>query len=153
ANATGPERQKAKVVNLLVIEGEDQVMLKVTVAEVQRSALKQLGINLGAQITSGNLSLNLLTENALPLTAAQGLGTLPLAVVVLVGGSSTSCPAGELCLFNKGPGAANTSFGNSGAAGFYSPGSSTVAYAIRALERHGLVRTLAEPNLTAVSGE
>ena len=31
-------------------------MLKVTVAEVQRSLLKQFGINLGAVINSGNFS-------------------------------------------------------------------------------------------------
>ena len=53
-------------------------MLKVTVAEVQRSLLKQFGINLGAVINSGNFSTALLTENALPLTAAAGLGKLPL---------------------------------------------------------------------------
>ena len=53
-------------------------MLKVTVAEVQRSILKQFGINLGALINSGNFSTAILTENALPLTAAAGLGTLPI---------------------------------------------------------------------------
>ena len=31
-------------------------MLKVTVAEVQRSLLKQFGINIGAAINSGNFS-------------------------------------------------------------------------------------------------
>jgi pilus assembly protein CpaC len=36
----------AKIVNLLTIEGEDQVMLRVVMAEVQRSLMKQLGINL-----------------------------------------------------------------------------------------------------------
>ena len=45
-------------------------MLKVTVAEVQRTLLKQFGINLGAAINSGNFSTKLLTENAFPLTAA-----------------------------------------------------------------------------------
>ena len=44
------------VINLLTVEGEEQVMLKVTVAEVQRSLLKQFGINLGAAINSGNFS-------------------------------------------------------------------------------------------------
>ena len=66
------------VINLLTIEGEEQVMLKVTVAEVQRSLLKQFGINIGAVVNSGNFATALLTENALPLTAAAGLGTLPL---------------------------------------------------------------------------
>ncbi|MCL6705974.1 type II and III secretion system protein family protein [Pseudomonas sp. R2.Fl] len=39
------ERQVSQIVNLLTIEGEDQVTLKVTVAEVSRQVLKQLGIN------------------------------------------------------------------------------------------------------------
>ena len=38
------------VINLLKVDGEEQVMLKVTVAEVQRSVLKQFGITLGAAI-------------------------------------------------------------------------------------------------------
>ena len=64
--------QTKLVINLLTVEGEEQVMLKVTVAEVQRSILKQLGVNLGAAIASGNFATTLLTENALPLTAAAG---------------------------------------------------------------------------------
>src|SRR4051794_23798809 len=40
----GPE----KVVNSIVVRGRDQVMLKVTVAEVQRNVVKQMGIDLGA---------------------------------------------------------------------------------------------------------
>ena len=50
------------VINLLAIEGEEQVMLKVTVAEVQRSILKQFGINLGALIQSGNFSTAILAR-------------------------------------------------------------------------------------------
>jgi pilus assembly protein CpaC len=38
-------RQKSKIVNLLKIDGEDQVTLKVTIAEVSRQVLKQLGFN------------------------------------------------------------------------------------------------------------
>lgn len=147
-----PERVKSKVVNMLAVEGEDQVMLRVTIAEVQRSALKQLGINLGAAITSGNISMRLLTDNALPLTAAAGLGALPGVGIGL--GAAGGCPAGVPCVFGKGPGGVGTeAIGNSGAHGFYNAGSTQIAQAVRALERHGLVRTLAEPNLTAVSGE
>ena len=36
-------RQQSQIVNLLQIDGEDQVTLKLTVAEVKRSVLKQLG--------------------------------------------------------------------------------------------------------------
>ncbi|HEX2148280.1 MAG TPA: pilus assembly protein N-terminal domain-containing protein, partial [Pseudorhizobium sp.] len=38
-------RQRSAIVNLLTIAGEDQVTLKVTVAEVSRQVLKQLGLN------------------------------------------------------------------------------------------------------------
>ena len=44
-------------------------------------------------------------------------------------------------------------FGNSGLSGAFRTGDATVTHAIRALERDGLIKTLAEPNLTAVSGE
>jgi pilus assembly protein CpaC len=130
----------AKVINLLAIEGEDQVMLRVVVAEVQRSILKQMGINLGASITNGNFVTNVLTANALPLTAGAGLGSLP------VSGFSQ----GGLYNFNTGPGGG---FGNSGVSGGFDTSNTKLSHALRALERDGLVRTLAEPNLTAVSGE
>ena len=73
------------VINMLAVEAEEQVMLKVTVAEVQRSVLKQLGVNLGGAINAGNFSTTLLTENALPLTAAAGLGRLPIPGVSTAG--------------------------------------------------------------------
>jgi pilus assembly protein CpaC len=142
------------IINLLTIEGEEQVMLKVTVAEVQRSVLKQFGINVGAVISSGNFSTSVLSENALPLTAASGLGKLPIpgiGTTALAAGATVSCAtSGVLCNYNAGP---NGSFGNSGLTSTFSGGNSAVTSALRALERDGLVRTLAEPNLTAVSGE
>ena len=50
------EQAKA-VINLLGVEGEEQVMLRVVVAEVQRELLKQFGVNLAADINAGNFSL------------------------------------------------------------------------------------------------
>ncbi len=38
-----------KVVNSIVVRGRDQVMLKVTVAEVRRDIIKQMGVDLSAQ--------------------------------------------------------------------------------------------------------
>lgn len=134
-----------KVINMLAVEGEEQVQLRVTVAEVQRQLLKQLGVNIGAVINSGNFVTKVLTENALPLTAAAGLGTLPTPGIDLSDGGNV------LRNFNGGPGV--ESFGNSGIHGGWGTGKAGISHAIRALERNGLVRTLAEPNLTAVSGE
>ncbi len=134
------------IINLLVVEGEEQVMLRVTVAEVERSVLKQFGINLGALLNSGNFTWSVLSDNALPLTSAAGLGSLPTAGIL----------NNALNLFNQGPTTSNgqtTAFGNSGVGGFWQSGQQSVAGVVRALERDGLLRTLAEPNLTAVSGE
>jgi pilus assembly protein CpaC len=143
----GPQATSAKksdlVINLLSIEGEEQVMLKVTVAEVQRSILKQFGINLGALIQSGNFSTAILSQNALPLTAAAGLGNLPVPAI--------DPSTGALQLKTIVP--ATGGYQNSGADTIFKSGDSQVAAALRAMERDGLVRTLAEPNLTAVSGE
>ena len=56
-----------KVVNNLTIRGRDQVMLKVTVAEVQRDVIKQLGIDLNGSLSYGSAVLNF--NNANPFTA------------------------------------------------------------------------------------
>ena len=53
-------------------------MLRVSVAEVQRDTLKQFGINLGALVNSGNFTTAILGDNAFPLSAAAGLGILPV---------------------------------------------------------------------------
>ncbi len=50
------ERQTSQIVNLLTIEGEDQVTLKVTVAEVSRQVLKQLGFN--GRMSDGRSGIN-----------------------------------------------------------------------------------------------
>ncbi len=145
-SSSGDDPYAAKpIINLLSVEGEEQVMLRVTVAEVQRSILKQFGINIGALLNSGNFTWSVLSDNSFPLTAAAGLGSLPTAGIA----------DGALSLFNSGPttSAGTTAFGNSGVGGVYQSGNQTVAGAVRALERDGLLRTLAEPNLTAVSGE
>jgi pilus assembly protein CpaC len=136
------------VINLLSVEGEEQVMIRVTVAEVQRSILKQFGINVGALLNQGNFTTAILSENAFPLTTAAGLGTLPTAGI-----ATTGAAAGLLQLFNQGPGGAGAPFGNSGIASAWQSGNQAVNGAIRAMERDGLLKTLAEPNLTAVSGE
>ena len=104
-----------KVVNSIVVRGRDQVMLKVTVAEVARSIVKQLGIDLSGSLNYGTAVVNF--NNANPFTA----NTSPLV------------PGNAL----------TTSFGST----------PSVQATLRAMESAGVVRTLAEPNLTAISGE
>jgi pilus assembly protein CpaC len=104
-----------KVVNSIVVRGRDQVMLKVTVAEIQRSIIKQMGIDLAASLNYGTSVVKFANSN--PFTANNA----PLV-----------------------PG--------NGVQGTFGTGSSVQA-TLRAMESAGVVRTLAEPNLTTVSGE
>jgi pilus assembly protein CpaC len=103
-----------KVVNSIVVRGRDQVMLKVTLAEVRRDIIKQLGIDLNTSLNYGTAVVNF--SNANPFTA--------------FGHSLT---------------------GNTLTTSFGSPPS--VQATLRAMESAGVIRTLAEPNVTAVSGE
>jgi pilus assembly protein CpaC len=107
-----------KVVNSIVIRGRDQVMLKVSVAEVQRSVIKQLGIDLSASMNYGTAVVNF--NNTNPFTANNG---------PLVAGNGVVASA-----LNKA-------------------GVPSVTATLRAMESAGVVHTLAEPNLTAISGE
>ncbi|MFA5899662.1 MAG: type II and III secretion system protein family protein [Hyphomicrobium sp.] len=130
------------VINLLTVEGEEQVMLRVSVAEVQRTILKQFGVNVGALVNSGNFTTSVLSSNTFPLTGSS-LGSLPTSGVA----------AGTLQMFNQGSGATADAFTNSGISMGWQSGNQAVNGTLRAMERDGLLRTLAEPNLTAVSGE
>ena len=71
--AAGGVDQK-HVVNLLTIMGEEQVALKVTIAEVQRQVVKQLGINVSGIINNGGFSLGTLKAGLSPLSFGSGLG-------------------------------------------------------------------------------
>lgn len=110
----------AKIVNAITVRGRDQVMLKVVVAEVQRNVIKQLGVDLSANMNYGTAIVKF--NNTNPFTANGS---------PLVSGN-----------------AATTGFGNSG-----TPGVPSVQATVRAMESAGVMRTLAEPNLTAISGE
>jgi pilus assembly protein CpaC len=104
-----------KVVNQIVVKGRDQVLLKVTVAEVARTLIKQMGIDLSANLSYGSSVVTF--NNTNPFTA----------------NGSPLVPNNTL----------TTSFGTK----------PSVSATLRAMESAGVVRTLAEPNLTAVSGE
>src|SRR5450432_4646896 len=72
-----------KVVNSIAVRGRDQVMLKVTLAEVQRSIIKQMGIDLSASMNYGTAVVNFNNSNPFtalgrPLVADNGLGVSAL---------------------------------------------------------------------------
>jgi len=107
------------VVNMLAIIEDQQVLLQVRVAEVSRSILKELGVNL----------FDSLTDTFTTLTGAD---------LALRLGSSNPFT--------------DTPFLN-GALSFTPNSGDTLTLVINALERNGLIKTLAEPNLTTISGE
>ncbi|MFC7054022.1 type II and III secretion system protein family protein [Hansschlegelia quercus] len=118
-----------KVVNALRIEGQDQVMLKVKIVEMQREVLKQLGVDYAANGLDV-LGTKVIGATLFPFSAT---GTTPSDIVrpILQGETGT--------VANPVIGAVNSK--------------GTFGAQIQALERNGVARTLAEPTLTAISGE
>ena len=50
----------------MIVAGEDQVMLKVKVVEIQRDVIKQFGIDLSALIDAGAFAFNLASVHWVP---------------------------------------------------------------------------------------
>ena len=109
----GGAPKSGMVVNAMIIKGRDEVMIKVTIAEIQRNIAKQLGVS--SSTLTGNWG-SFVQDN--PFT---------------VNGSALT------------NGALNTvsHFG----------GAWSLAQSLVAFERQGVAHTLAEPTVTAVSGE
>jgi pilus assembly protein CpaC len=101
---------RGRVINALTIRGADQVSLHVTVAEIHREIIKQLGVNLSGGGPNGSFSL----DN-------------PLAV-----NGAVSATEATLNWFK---------------------GTQNLSATLQAFERQGVAHTLAEPTVTAVSGE
>ncbi len=64
-----------QVLNGLKIRGKDQIMLRVTVAEVQRTAIKSLGIDL-SETTSGNFATSIASTNPFAVNGSTTSGTV-----------------------------------------------------------------------------
>ena len=111
--ATGAASPENTVVNAISIRGQDQVMVKLTIAEVQRTALKQLGVSTSA---TGE---TILSTTWAKLTQQNSFG--------LNGQLSNN--------------ALTVPLGNG------------LSATMSAFERWGVSRILAEPTVTAVSGE
>lgn len=183
-----------KVLNMLTIAGSDQVTVKVRVVEVQRSAIKQLGLSSNVVYNDGNSSIGLGRGNTWGANGnylgGNGLcygennaRTTNYTNQVQSGSNATN---GTTTTIQNGSTNINqTQIGTEGDPGPYSligtavtntvantigntltnavTGLASTIYStvtgtntsncLEAFERVGLVRTLAEPNLTAVNGE
>lgn len=125
----GERYAPGRVTNLMVVGGTQQVMLKVKFAEMTRSVAKNLGASM-AYNTTGNSLLNSGATGTLSsdnnIQALQGINNAVL---------SSSASRNGVMVFGLGGGTIGA------------------ALMIEALESKGLVRTLAEPNLIALSGK
>ena len=113
-----------RVSNLMNVSGSQQVMLKVRFAEMQRTVAKQLSSSIGISNTGG--SVGVVAETGTFLDGANGIGQATVATQPDI------------------EGAINLGFGS---------GSTQIGILLEALESKGVVRSLAEPNLTALSGQ
>lgn len=107
------------ILSMISVEAREQVMLRVRIVEMQRTIVRQLGVNLSTAGTTGEFGF--------------GVSTSPdfSRVGRFLGGTSAML---------------DWVSGNTG-------GVESVSAMLQAMERVGLVRTLAEPNLTAITGE
>jgi len=111
-----------RIVNVLTIRGRDQVMLKVTIAEVSRNIAKQLGI------TTSSLTASWGTFTQInPFGIAGAIAPSALGDISRAGPTGTALTA-------------------------HNP-ANTLTATLEAFERYGVSRILAEPAVTAVSGE
>ena len=155
-----------KVLNMISVAGKDQVMLQVRIVEVQRNVVKQLGFDLNAVM--GQLGQDQFSFGMSPTYGVNGslLGGMtggfsrdttkapvikrdvkvPVQTCTAAGCTITEELKSYDFVDPKDPlSVIQTVAGDTGL--------NSAKGMIQAFERVGLIRTLAEPNLTVVSGE
>ena len=183
AEAYLPSDGTASVINMMNIRAKDQVMLEVRIVEMQRTVIKQLGINLSGATNFGDLAGQIVEQVFDPITGnpvffdpdqriievdngvatitdVPGIGENNVGLGVPLTRQVPGAPFTNRFRFNSsngfniqgGPlGGLSTSVGSTNFVGGVEQ--SALGAQINALERVGIVRTLAEPNIMAVSGE
>jgi pilus assembly protein CpaC len=160
--APAPDR----VVNLIQVQGSEQVLVRVRVVEMSRTLVRQLGINANYeeminQLVGEDDFLDIATDNGFSING-QILGGLSA-----VGGVASNILRPNGYAYPGHLVDTSVTTGDAGVAGYeFDPttGQETWGPAhiessrrtdatIEAFERAGLLRVLAEPNLTAISGE
>ena len=159
-----PGGNAPRVINLIQVQGSEQVLVRVRVVEMSRTLIRQLGINLNYQEMVNQL---VGSDNFVTAAVANGF-----SVNGVLGGLSASGGVVENILRPDGlaypSGVVDPSItpGQAGVGGYQVDADGTIHYgpahvdqsqrtdaSIQAFERAGLLRVLAEPNLTAISGE
>lgn len=164
--------QKSPILNLMKITAGQQVMLRIRIGEIQRTALRNMGVNLRSVRTGAfDFQLGTGTGREFPTLAAgnpvtemvdaarqsaiaaalagAGLNPTPSETAAAnAAGARAAQEALNSSSFGSGP---SGTFGTLGAG--YANSSFGISAQLDALERDGLLKVLAEPNLVALSGE
>ncbi len=127
SDATGPE-----VINLLHVPGPQQVMLKVQIAELNRSAMRQVGID---SLFVGGHGVILGTKLNAPANAGGSIPQFPALIATSKGLTGAATQAS---------GTATTAFGIFENAGYQAM--------LSILRQNTMLKILAEPNLVAMNG-
>ena len=125
-----------RVINHLQVRGEQQVMLRLTVAEISKQALRSLGIN--GFLAGENFTDMFLVNNV------AGINPSNIGPVLDSGFGDVTRPF-DFFIEGRGIGSAPTF-----SIGF--PGVQMQLF-VRAVRDNGLLRVLAEPNLVCISGQ
>ena len=157
---------ESPVLNLMKIAASQQVMLRIKIAEVQRDAVKNLGVNINSLQAGGMQFFFGSGSGAAPAYSIAeetltAIGSAAYAAAIDGGASAdAAAAASDAAIANvsnsfKNQSVTYTKNSNS----FSSIGASKmtsrwgVSAQIDALEQNGLLKILAEPTLTAISGE
>ena len=147
------------VLNLISIAGKDQVTLKVRIVEVNRNTIKQLGFDKSALIGQfGGVQYSLAQSptygvNNKLLGGVTGGYQVDTTKQPMLGVPCTDTTQSNCYDIVHGPKDALNYKTATYRDSVGSDGLNKATAMIQAFEQVGLVRTLAEPNLTAVSGE
>lgn len=133
----GSQRNMGEVINLMTVGGAQQVMLQVKVAELQRSVARKLDAQLATLGKSGQWSLG---------GGSSGV-TFPGSNVPVFGDGSTVGPIFEDLL------PSDQGFANSGIFASFVSNEFAANLALDIAKENGLGRILAEPTLTALTGQ
>jgi pilus assembly protein CpaC len=159
-----------KVVNNLSIEQRQQVLIQVRVSEISRTISKQLGINVASVVNAAGVPIVTATDNQFSLVgralsdlsgaqigqACEVTNFRARTILDPVQPPVVQIPGETLNALGVSPGPNINSPGAAlgfSATSLCNPKPNNLQSTLKALERVGLVRTLAEPNLTAISGE
>ncbi|WP_052808276.1 type II and III secretion system protein family protein [Methyloterricola oryzae] len=123
SSSAAPQGQETGVINLMQVGGPQQVMLGVTVAEINRRLARNLKVDFSAVGASGDFSSGTISGNAAVSALTQALAV----------GASAINPYGMFFRFIGHDVAVKT--------------------VINAAKENGLAKILAEPNLTVISGQ